>query len=335
MTIKNQGDFGLQDYTPLTELVERQTNMLEALGLYTPYYGSTTTAEVERVTDGSDTITATERGGDRNFASKENSRVESFRIPFYTLDFKSTPADVQDIREYGTVDTPLSTEKRIERTVGRIRRSHYNLNTLGMYTALKGTSMGGGQYTKTFSAVWDVAGDVTTADVDFTAAAVNPAQTIEKEAREHIQAQAQDNADAYQVICLCGSGWFNGFTNHPLVQAAYDQYPSESEPLRKRLGGNLVNRSFEHKGITYLEDNSGQVARGDAYILPLGIADMFQQHYAPADTEEHANTIAQELYIFLNKGDRSTKVESETSFQCINTRPELVVKSTGTLNAED
>ena len=200
----------------------------------------------------------------------------------------------------------------LERALKRISLSHDKKRTIVTYNALKGTTSGGGQYTVNLATQWGVT--ATTANVDFTADAVNPAQIIEKQGREVIQTKAADTNDAYQIICICGSGWFNGLINHPLVQNAWDKYPSSQEPLRQRLGGNLINRSFDYQGVTYLEDaTSGQIARGDAYVLPLGIADMFQLHYAPADVEELANTVAQEQYIFEVSDHRKTKLETETS----------------------
>lgn len=334
MTIIRNGDSGLQDFTPMTALVERNTNLLQELGLFETIMGQTTVAKVERETEGSDAIAAKERGGDRSYASKNSAQTEYFPIPFYPLDFVQTASDLQDFREFATSDTPLTKNSGLDRALKRITLSHDKLKTQVMYNALKGTTSGGGQYTINLATKWGVT--ATTANVDFTNAAINPAQIIEKSGREVIQTKAQDGANQYQVICICGSGWFNGLINHPLVQNAWDKYPSNQEPLRQRLGGNLINRSFDYQGVTYLEDaTSGQIARGDAYILPLGIADMFQLHYAPADVEELANTVAQEQYIFEVSDHRKTKLETETSFQALCNRPELVIKSTGTLNAED
>ena len=158
---------------------------------------------------------------------------------------------------------------------------------------------------------------------------VDPRTTIEQEARQWIQTYAGDQADSYQVIAICGSKFFDALKDHPKCTDAYSRYPSDSEPLRRRLGGNLINRSWETEGITYLEDFMGQsigeVAADEVYFLPLGIADMFQTHYAPADHFDYVNTEAQEMYLFVEETPRTTQVQSETSFLTVNTRPELVV----------
>ncbi len=73
----------------------------------------------------------------------------------------------------------------------------------------------------------------------------------------------------------------------------------------------------------------GEIATGSAYMLPLGISDMFQTHFAPADHKDFANVEAQEMYMFLHEGARHDKVETETSFLTVNTRPELCVYCEG------
>ena len=237
-TIRN-GDQGLQDFTPMTALVERNTNLLQELGLFETIFGKTTTAEVERETEGSDTIEAKERGSDRNMAGKNTAQTEFFKIPFYPLDFKQTASDIQDFREFATSDTPLTKNSGLDKALKRITLSHDKLKTKVMYNALKGSTSGGGQYTVDLATKWGLT--TTTANVDFTDQAVNPAQIIEKNAREFIQTNAQDSATGYQFICICGSGWFNGFVHHPLIQNSFDKFHQSTEPLRSRIGGGLIN----------------------------------------------------------------------------------------------
>lgn len=333
MTIARNGQWEILDYTSLTELVEREDNALEALGLFEEYFGQTTLAEAERVTVGHDVITDKARGGERNYADKNSSKMVRFDIPFFPMDSYVKPSDVQDFREYATDNAPASVERGVLSKIKRIRNSHDKLRRTAMYACLKGNTYapsGSSQFVKNFATEWGVTGDVATPiAIDFTVATTDPALVIEVQAREHIIDKAQDNAAGYSVVALCGSGFFNSMVNHPLVQAAYDQYASTQEPLRDRLGGNRVGRIFVHKGVSYIEDVSGEIARGDAYILPLGIMDMFSIHYAPADTLEHANTTAQPMYVFLEEGRRASTIETETSFVCINSRAELIVVSTG------
>jgi len=334
MPTARNGDFEVLDFTGLVDLVPRTHKLISDLNLFDePVFGVATIAQVERVTETNDDIQAKPRGADRNFTGRESAIVRNFNIPFFPLDDKIKPKDVQDLRAYGTTDTPQTVEDRVMRSMSRIERSHSNVKEKALYEAIKGNSHSPGwtQGVYDYAVEFGVTSLVTTAPVDFTVLTVDPRDTLEDKARAHIIDEAKDNADSYRVIAIVGRQWFSALISHPLVIDAYSQYSSDQEPLRKRLGGDVINRIFESKGILYLEDISGEIATGEAFVLPLGIKNMLQLHYAPADTIEHVNTTAVEMYVFMKSdGHRTETIETETSMIAVNSRPELVVKSVGT-----
>lgn len=339
MTIKSTG-YSFLDFSELTELFPRVPKFLDELGLFgEAVYGSSTIAQVERVTDGVDDILAQARDGDRNYSGGESAIQRNLNIPFFPLDSKKMGAvDIQDMKDFrDDPNIPMTMQRRMDRSQMRIAKSHAVLKERARYKALKGLSYSPNQAISqyTYATEFGVTANVAaTLAVDFTATTVDPRTTIEQGARAHIQKYAGDQSDSYQVIAIVGSKFFDGLKDHQLTRDAYSSYASASEPLRNRLGGSLINRSWETEGITYLEDfmgvQLGEIATGDAYFLPLGIADMFQTHYAPANHKDYANTEAQEMYMFVEETPRTSQVQTETSFLQVNTRPELVVKSTGT-----
>lgn len=337
MAVITNGEFNILDFTSLTELFPRIPKFMDSLGLFgEAFFGNSTIAQVERVEDQIDDIQATARGGDRQFIGKESVLQRNFTQPYFTLDAKFTAQDIQDLKAYGETDVPMTMQQRMNRSRTRIAKSHAVLRERARYAALKGTSYAPGfpQAQYTYATEFGVSANVaSTVTVDFTDDATDPRTTIEQDARQHIQKYAGNQADSYQVIAICGSSFFDGLKDHVLCREAYSSYSSDSEPLRKRLGGDVINRSWETEGITYLEDfmgvQMGEIATGDCYILPLGIADMFQTHFAPADHKDYANKTAQEMYMFMKEGYRYDKVETETSFLMVNTRPELVIHAQG------
>lgn len=338
MTIKSTG-YSFLDFSELTELFPRIPKFMGEIGLFQDsMYGSSTIAQVERVSDGVDTIVAQSRDGDRNYSGGETAIQRNFNIPFFPLDSKKMGAvDIQDMKDFlDNPNIPMTMQKRMDRAQARIAKSQEVLKERARYKALKGVSHSPNdarcQYT--YATEFGVTAKVAaTLAVDFTALESDPRTTIEQGARAHIQKYAGDQSDSYQVIAICGSKFFDGLKDHPLTREAYSRYSSASEPLRQRLGGNLINRSWETEGITYLEDfmgvQLGEIATGDAYFLPLGIADMFQTHFAPANHKDYANTEAQEMYMFVEETPRTAQVQTETSFLVVNTRSELVVHAQG------
>lgn len=335
-----KNDFGFQDFTQLLELVSRTENIWETMGLVdnTQYhYWTSTGGKFRRVEDGEDLIKAQSRGGDRNFAGRENAREEYFETAFYPLDGIVTPQDVQDLIQLDSEggETPESVANRVKRLVARIQRSHAKLLQRAMYRAIVNNSTyveGNTALEKNFSTVWGKSRKQ--ANMDLTDAATDPFVTIEAQARRHIIAEAGDNADGYEIVYAISSAGFDKLISHPKYEASYSQYASEQEPLRQRMVGNRNNRVFRHKGVIVVEmiepAASGGFADNKGYVFPLGIP-MFDIAFAPADTLEHANTVAQEAYLFMETSARKQTVQSESSFVVCNHRPELVVEFTLTL----
>lgn len=338
------GNYGITDYTPLMSLVPRSQNFLEEIGLFSEMdtdYLDTEYAEFEREEKGLTAMHTVARGADRQHAGTEQARKEMFRVPFATLDGVTRPQEVQGFREYGTEDTPASVERLVEKKIGHIQRSHARYIRDVMYTAIVDNKVfavdkDGNEVTslaKDYSTVWGAPRNTVT--IDYTDAAVDPFSKID-EGRTNIIDNAGDNADGYSIVYLVSSAEFNAIITHPLVQAAYDQYPSDQEPLRRRLGmngdQNRNNRVFEHKGVVVLEDISGKVtAATGGRIFPRGIADFAKAAYAPADTMEHANTISEGSYLFLKEELRYSVIESEVAFMVMLSRPELITDTTITL----
>lgn len=327
-----QENFTVLDYTGLIELTPFTPRLITAMDLFTQNFGRTTVAEALRINEKSETFPARQRSGERNYVGSEIVARSLFNIPFFPLDRQISPNDVQNFKAYGTVDTPATVEAHVQRVLRRLRNYHANLKETAQVKAIMGTSYAPEDATAQYN-YYDVWGlTQTVVPVDFTDPTIDPADVIESEARAEIIENSGINAGSYSIVALCGRKFFQGIINHPIIQSAYMFYQSGQEPLRLRLSGNVNNRMFEHKGVLYIEDIGGEVPTTEAYVFPEGIDDMFQLHYAPADTIEEANQVAQELYLFYKESSyhRQRKLESETSFLAINTRPEAVVKVVGT-----
>ena len=331
MAVSRNGDFQLLDYTGLFEVTPRVNKLATQLGLFQATYGTTTVAQIERVVETTDDIQAQQRGGERGYASSEVATIKNFNIPFFPLDRQIKRNDIQNFRAYGDPNAPKTVEQEVQRVMARLRRSHANLFEKALITAMFGTSYAPNDANATYNWYTEWGVSASTANIDFTAATVDPRDVVEASARKVIIEKAGDNASEYEVMALCSPTWFSAFIGHPLVEEAYVNYPSQQEPLRDRLGGNTINRIFTTKGVTYIEDISGYVTAGKAVIFPV-MPDVIEVVYAPADTFADLNTPASEAYVWYKESEylREAKVESETSFLVVNKRPELFIQSTGT-----
>jgi len=337
----NKGNFGLVDYTGLMELETRKISIFEHMGLInemnTSFLGANETGSLfERVTDGEDEILAKARGGDRNFAGRENAQLEYFPTAFFPLDGKVTAQDRMDLRLLNTEDEPENAANRVRRLVGRVQRSQSVALQKAMLQAIvsnKTYAPGMTATEKDFSTVWGVARpQVANTVFDLTDPAVNPFETIEKYGRRQIVTNAGDNADAYEIVFACEPDVFDALINHPKFTGSYSEYANQQEVLRNRISGDRNNRVFKHQGVIVLEiitSTAGSLPANKGYCYPLGIEDMWQLKFGPADTVKERST--EETYLFMKEDDRKITVESESSFVIVNTKPDCLIEFTAQL----
>lgn len=333
-----QGDNQLTDISFLMELTERDPNFLEAMGLFETDFLTGTLASFERVVNGTDEMYSVARGADRQVAGDDGAVTAAIEVPFFTLDKTAKPHEVQDLREYGTADTPASTARRVERIVQRIRRSHNRLLKKVMYTALKGSTYavdasGAARpnLTRTFQSMFEIpnsdmfdgaAGGVKA--FDLTDQAKNPKEEFEL-FRQHVVKTVKDGVtggDNYEIVILMGSSAFSRLAAHSDYIDAVSNY-TDGDSLRKRLGGTSNTRVLEWDGISFVEDNSGEIATNQGIIFPRELLEG-EIKFAPADAIGYENTVAEEAYIFMEEGTRKVSIESETSVVACIPRCDLI-----------
>ncbi|QOI68059.1 major head protein [Escherichia phage VEcB] len=321
------------DFSPMIELQETPDTLIASLNLFDVQYHATTAIEIGRQKNADGLIPARERGGERNFLTMDAPSVKVFRIPFFPLDKNIKAQDIQSFRSFamGGINDNLRTEAEVvNRYMTQILRDVAKTKEKIFAEAVMGRAYNGvgGAANSAYNWYTEWGASQKSVSVDFSSTTVSPAATIEQEARAYIIDQKQDGSTATRIVALCSREFFASLVNSPFVRQAYQYFQGTPNLLRDRLSGNMDVQVFEWNGVTYIEDIHGNIPAGEAFVLPMGIPDMFQAHYAPADTPELANTVARDLYTFMVSEHRTVQLQSEFSLLAVNTRPELVVKLT-------
>lgn len=137
-------------------------------------------------------------------------------------------------------------------------------------------------------------------------------------------------------VAVCGKAFFDAMVTHPIVEGAYNRW-LEGAFLRdlQRDQDSVSSPGFPYAGVAWREYSgvvSGQsfIADDDAYLIPMGVRDMFQTRYSPADYIETVNTMgipyyARQQLMDFNKG---VEIESQSNPINFNSRPDAVIKLT-------
>lgn len=129
---------------------------------------------------------------------------------------------------------------------------------------------------------------------------------------------------------LCSPEFFDAFTGHPAVTAAYTYQMSQFLRTDNRRGfefGDLIFEEYNGKiGATRL------IAANKAYVVPMGVPDLFKSFYAPAPYMETVNTMGLPFYMKQKSLDYDVGVEWQVQSNPLHicTRPDAVIELTAT-----
>jgi hypothetical protein len=127
-------------------------------------------------------------------------------------------------------------------------------------------------------------------------------------------------------------GFFDAFTSHPKVVAAYDRW-QDGAAARNDMRTNFVFAGVtfeEHLGLA--SNSSGTtypfVPADSGLAFPLGTINTFSTEFAPADFMESVNSTAMELYAKqeIAKYGRGVDIHTQSNPLPVCRRPALLVK---------
>lgn len=323
------------DLSPLIETTTRRVGVIESLNLFDINHDRGTSVIVERYTDQQHLIEARQRQGERNWIGGNVPTRASLIVPFFPVDANIKPVDIQNfntLMDLGS-ETPRTVADAVNRKMRQIRNAEAKTKERIYTEAVMGRSYAGitpenANESYDYYEVWNQT--QRSVPVDFASTDINPTDVIEDQIRGYIIDAKQDGTNSTNMVAICGRQYFQALVSSPFTRAAYAGIliPGGVNPLRERIGGNADARSWSFNGVLYIEDVSGAVAANEAWFMPDGVENMFQAFYAPSDTLDEANQPASEFYMFMERTNRTAHIETEFSLLAVNTRPELVVRST-------
>ena len=129
-------------------------------------------------------------------------------------------------------------------------------------------------------------------------------------------------------LALCSPEFFDAISQHATVAEAFKLYNTA-------FASSDVRESFVFAGVRGEEYNGSVgavrfIAAGDAYLVPLGIRNMFVTYFAPADYMETVNTLGLPYYAKQErmKFDKGVDIETQSNPIHLNTKPRSVVRLT-------
>lgn len=290
---------------------------------------STTAVFIERDNDSLSLVPAKDRGApaDVTVGSKRD------KIPFQTFHLptrgKILADEVQNIRAFGSETEMESVEAMVQKHLMKMRNridATIRFQRAGAITGKIYDADG----TKVLLDLHDRFG--ITQKTQAMALSTDTTKVLQKVT--DAKRKAEDNIGDSGVItgwmAICGRGFFDAFTNHPVVEKAFDRF-NDGQFLRddKRMSG------FSFGGVMWQEfygkvGSIEFVGANEAYLVPLGVDGLFITNFAPADYMETVNTNGLPYYASqeLLPHNKGVDLEAQSNPLSLCTRPGAVIKLT-------
>ena len=321
--------FSMSALTAAINILPNNYGLMDSMGLF-PSKPVRFRSVVVEEKNGILTLLPTMPVGSPGTVGKRGKRkLRSFAIPHIPHDDVVLPEEVQGIRAFGSESELQTVASVMAEHLQTMRNKHaITLEHLRM-GALKDIILDadGSELYNLFDLF-----DITPKVVNFQLGAAGT--DIKKKCLD-LKRYLEKNLKGERmngVHCLVSEEFFDAFTSHEKVVAAYDRW-QDSFALRSDM-----RSGFTFAGITF-EEYAGEASDGDdnvhrfieageGHAFPLGTVDTFATYFSPADFNETANTLGQPLYAKQEprKFERGTDIHTQSNPLPMCHRPAVLVK---------
>lgn len=316
--------FSLMSLTAAINEAPHKPGLLGELGLFSEEGISTTHFDIEIEKETFSLVPAQPRGAPGHPKGGNGRSLIAFRTVHLPQRATILADQVQNVRAFGTDDQLQPVQSVINQRVAKMRGDIDVTLEWQRIGAIKGQILDAdGSTIVNLFTTFGVAQN--TATITFG----NDATKIMPQVLNAIR-QSEDelgNVSVSGYMALCGKNFFNALISNKEVRETYLNW-SSNEVLRRDnragfLWGEVYWREYRGKvgGTSFIGDN-------DAYLVPLGVPDLFITRFSPADYMETVNTIGLPYYAKSEpmKFGKGVELEAQSNPLCLCTRPRAVVK---------
>lgn len=290
----------------------------------------TTTLAIEKFQGQSALVAYSPRGGVGETIERERSHLRSFSIPHLERLDSVLADEVQNVRQFGTVDQRETVSNKIVQRLARHFRDFDMTEEHQKVGAMKGIVLD--KFGKPIENLY-AAFEVSVPDVVNMELTVGSTKVRTKS--DDVFHSIQDSLEGFVVTTAtawCGRDFFQLLIDHTDVREIYKAAGATQALLGKtpteitigRITYKTYDLSPSAKAAAELGD--GFIAADEAVVVPDGIPEMFITRYGPADYDDTVNTIGVPRYarVIEKRNRKGFDIEVQSNPISINTQPQAV-----------
>jgi hypothetical protein len=299
-----------------------------ASGLFAESGIATTTFAIDRKASGLSLIPVSERGGIPDNVKADKGKL--IYLPSQHIEVASTihADEIQNLRAFGsetefkTMQYEVNIRLQRQRDDMEVTLEHHMMGAVkGQVLDADGSAVLTDMFTE-FGLAQKTQGML------LTTSATKVRTKIKEAIRKSQASLGGKMVTGYMAVC--GDSFHDTLTDHDDVRKSFTGWSAAADMREDNhydyfnYGGvNWYNYRGSVGGVDF-------VGTDDAYLIPLGVRDMFVTHFAPADTMEFANTRGLPYYSMQQSldFDKGIRLLSQTNPMVFNTNPDAVIKLT-------
>jgi hypothetical protein len=323
------GAFSMRSLTAAINNAPFVPGRIGQLGIFNARGISTTTAMVEQRDQKLYLVPNTSRGGPAKKNQAELRQMIPLKTAHLPVEDRLMADEIQDVRAFGSDNQLEGIIQKVNEKMATMARSLDATLEYHRVGAINGLVLDADGATPILN-IYDAFGVSQQTEVDFDLDNASPEEDAVRKKCALVIRKIEDELGATPyagVHCLCSDTFFDDLVGHPEVKKAYDRW-MEGQALRDRT----ARRSIFYAGIMF-EEYRGKVGAqsfiptGKARFFPTGVADLFDEVYAPANWIETANTIGLPRYAkqTIDHKGRWVDIDAQANPLVYCTRPRTLI----------
>lgn len=321
------------DMAAMTAAVNKLPNLYNrTLSIFKPSGITTTTLLVEQRNGTLNIVRSRVRGAPADKVLADKRALRSLVIPHLPIADVLLPDDYQNVRAFGSDNAMESQATLMAAKLQKMKnvldqtREHLRMGALkGIILDADGSTMYN-LYTEFSITPKTISFALADDETDVRAKCL--------EVKRHMELNLKGESMS-RARCLVDGTFYDAFTSHPNVKAAFASYQALSQDLASdyRSGFKFGDIIWEEYPATWTDlDGTARlaIASGEGHAFPEGTGDVFEEVFAPGNFIETANTVGLPYYARqeMKPFGQGIDLWAESNPLPICKRPEVLVKVT-------
>lgn len=322
-------DFDMRSMTVSINKAPYAPGRLKQAGLFKVEPITTTVVEVVRK-GGRLTLLPTKPRGSRGTVHvNDKAKSRLFQVPHIPYDGEIYADAVQNARDWESENDLVAVGKLLNDKLTAMRADHETTHEYHRIGAIKGVILDADGSTTIYDLFSEFGISQTSVDFLLGTTTTNVKQKCE-DVRRVIET-ALGGATYSGLNAYCGDTFWDKLVAHASIGTAFERWQNGDffRNSQRQQGG------FEFCGI-WFENYRGKIGdvdfipAADCRFVPMGIPDLFIEHFAPADMMDTVNTPGMPVYAVqeLKPFNKGVDIHTQSNPLMMATRPEVLIRGT-------